>query len=290
MLAFQSTRPVWGATRRLSTSATMHTDFNPRAPCGARRQAPAGAERSLHISIHAPRVGRDRLGGDRRAPKRISIHAPRVGRDVLHKRKKTVYPDFNPRAPCGARRLSGLIFRKSYLFQSTRPVWGATISPACIYSKHGISIHAPRVGRDTGSATNCVCIKKFQSTRPVWGATPIATRFAGANANFNPRAPCGARQCRKCRICRFVKISIHAPRVGRDASEAYKSNRTLISIHAPRVGRDEEYINQICDYNISIHAPRVGRDRRNSDRCLTQAQFQSTRPVWGATGQVGCAD
>ena len=57
----------------------------------------------------------------------ISIHAPRVGRDFML---------IAPRA-------------KRFLFQSTRPVWGATI----IYMKYGnltvISIHAPRVGRDS---------------------------------------------------------------------------------------------------------------------------------------------
>ena len=37
---------------------------------------------------------------------------------------------------------------------------------------------------------------------------------------------------------------------------------------------------------ISIHAPRVGRDGRNSQRgSARSATFQSTRPVWGATGR-----
>ena len=56
-------------------------DFNPRAPCGARR--------------HGCRYGQpDRT---------ISTHAPLAGRDKECLRALPVLEDFNPRAPCGAR-------------------------------------------------------------------------------------------------------------------------------------------------------------------------------------------
>ena len=80
---FQSTRPVWGAT--------IQTD---------RRQ------QQREISIHAPRVGRDPDGRER---------------DVWHS------TDFNPRAPCGARHSASMTVSLSLAFQSTRPVWGATV-------------------------------------------------------------------------------------------------------------------------------------------------------------------
>ena len=35
---------------------------------------------------------------------------------------------------------------------------------------------------------------------------------------------------------------------------------------------------------ISIHAPRVGSDRSSRYQCLLPGAFQSTLPVWGATG------
>ena len=35
---FQSTRPVWGATSRNRSTGSRPRNFNPRAPCGARRQ------------------------------------------------------------------------------------------------------------------------------------------------------------------------------------------------------------------------------------------------------------
>ena len=59
----------------------------------------------------------------------ISIHAPRVGCDNsgIARHRRLCY--FNPRTPCGVR--PGLIQKVSILleFQSTHPVWGATIAP-----------------------------------------------------------------------------------------------------------------------------------------------------------------
>ena len=54
---FQSTLPVWGATFCGSSF-----DFNPRSPCGERRENCRRSLRSCTISIHAPRVGSDRAG------------------------------------------------------------------------------------------------------------------------------------------------------------------------------------------------------------------------------------
>ena len=61
------------------------------------------------------------------------------------------------------------------------------------------------------------------------------------------------------------KISIHAPRVGSDNNIKHGRIASIISIHAPRVGSD---LTALCGQNlIEI--------------------FQSTLPVWGATGTFG---
>ena len=101
---------------------------------------------------------------------------------------------FNPRAPCGARRkLGNMVFGTTPVsihaprvgrdvsrtisnyevvgFQSTRPVWGATVSKDTIYDN-----------------------VLFQSTRPVWGATSSTAMASERRRSFNPRAPCGARR------------------------------------------------------------------------------------------------
>ena len=104
-------------------------------------------------------------------------------------------------------------------------------------------------------------------------------------------------------------ISIHAPRMGRDVEVdsailmqlRFQSTRPVwgatnnvaevnpilrISIHAPRMGRDilrTDYLLQ--SQLISIHAPRMGRDFAAAGGFLIPGfAFQSTRPVWGATG------
>ena len=58
----------------------------------------------IAISIHAPRVGRDRRVFIPHSTIEISIHAPRVGRDQMAFEYTAHYS----------------------IFQSTRPVWGAT--------------------------------------------------------------------------------------------------------------------------------------------------------------------
>ena len=56
---FQSTHPVWGATRGGRQRCQGGKDFNPRTPCGVRRQSGPAGRRVPRISIHAPRVGCD---------------------------------------------------------------------------------------------------------------------------------------------------------------------------------------------------------------------------------------
>ena len=191
----------------------------------------------------------------------ISIHAPRVGRDDTRVGHKTNGNNFNPRAPCGARRYTPYCCFTQNKFQSTRPVWGATVLTLGRTDDFVISIHAPRVGRDVlhrpelagpsdfnprapcgarQEKTYTFNQKKvFQSTRPVWGATGSITELNGVMVDFNPRAPCGARRdCVRSTLDR-TRISIHAPRVGRDAAPCGGATlMSVISIHAPRVGRD----------------------------------------------------
>ena len=83
-----------------------------------------------NISIHAPRVGGDLsvLPAQRLVPN-ISIHAPRVGGDPSLPESSPRPRHFNPRPPCGGRRVHGRYALK------------------CLV----ISIHAPRVGGDMSS-------------------------------------------------------------------------------------------------------------------------------------------
>ena len=105
-------------------------NFNPRAPCGARRSTPV--RRGLTATY------------------------------------------FNPRAPCGARPCSAYCRWMLKRFQPTRPLRGATRRVWCQF-----------------------CHDVFQPTRPLRGATQLPRVLAAEVQHFNPRAPCGARQ-QKC--------------------------------------------------------------------------------------------
>ena len=78
----------------------------------------------------------------------ISIHAPRVGSDHGNAPGGRLLQDFNPRSPCGERPALKPRRYGHKRFQSTLPVWGATLSGIGGVQQHRISIHAPRVGSD----------------------------------------------------------------------------------------------------------------------------------------------
>ena len=239
------------------------------------------------ISIHAPHTGRDFPAAHASATNRaISIHAPHTGRDED----------------------GWALLTPDMVFQSTRPIRGATIDKIAKYYTKNISIHAPHTGRD------------YQQKG--W--------MVGKN-HFNPRAPYGARlEVFRVKSSR-AWISIHAPHTGRDtplrlvtrSSSAFQSTRpirgatspscgsagwTCISIHAPHTGRDESRDDQEFDeiisihaphtgrdlkecrftaplFTISIHAPHTGRDNDSPEQAEELRQFQSTRPIRGATSQ-----
>ena len=212
-------------------------NFNPRAPCGARRHVWQYAD-GKHI---------------------ISIHAPRAGRDCSPWASRSLTRYFNPRAPCGARRCSSVSSSASAPFQSTRPVRGATVTEEEFLEA-----------------------VKFQSTRPVRGATPIVNSSTFQGGDFNPRAPCGARliittrgaQPRRFQSTRPVRGATNEPaavkpaarfqstRPVRGATNMTRTESLSLTFQSTRPVRGatsvQAYVLQACE--ISIHAPRAGRD------------------------------
>ena len=103
----------------------------------------------------------------------LSFAAPLAGRDVGRACGHDRLDDFNPRAPCGARPTAGIgdsaraIFQSTrplrgatenaahlgapVPFQSTRPLRGATFNQGVVTINLVISIHAPLAGRDVKS-------------------------------------------------------------------------------------------------------------------------------------------
>ena len=123
---FQSTLPVWGATSVNLSKTIMVSRFQSTLPVWGATANPS----------------------TRTVPVVISIHAPRVGSDRILPALQFLRYNFNPRSPCGERRVLVNAQCQCVQFQSTLPVWGAT--PGLL----------PRVA-----------VFRFQSTLPVWGAT-----------------------------------------------------------------------------------------------------------------------
>ena len=132
----------------------------------------------------------------------ISIHAPHAGSDGTGSSRGAGPANFNPRSPCGERRLviiPGVVLVR---FQSTLPMRGATVTnlgdaakaKISIHAPHAgsdqlrefyrrrrrISIHAPHAGSDPASASSDACVCRFQSTLPMRGATWHIRQSAGS--------------------------------------------------------------------------------------------------------------
>ena len=169
-------------------------------------------------------------------------------------------------------------------FQSTRPAWGATRLGRAYGLLHGVSIHAPRVGRDPSPATPSTrspvsihaprvgrdaaasridAAVSFQSTRPAWGATVRSGWLH--NHVFQSTRPAWGATVRVRRSARSsLRVSIHAPRVGRDVAEHVTA--VYVDCFNPRAPRGARPISDAATPRriVSIHAPRVGRDAYSS--------------------------
>ena len=124
---------------------------------------------------------------------------------------------FNPRTPCGVRRV-------------------ATVSQEI---QDGISIHAPLAGCDVAIRLTKDVMLEFQSTHPLRGATLVpCPRFR--TEKFQSTHPLRGATSRRTGRANIIVISIHAPLAGCDYRRSGRAQRQDISIHAPLAGCDRE--------------------------------------------------
>ena len=123
---FQPTRPLRGATR-LQYASNQTKLFQPTRPLRGATTTFAQVALRLQISTHAPLAGRDKVANMLK-PEDITFQPTRplrgATRSVLFDDPE--HNDFNPRAPCGARRIALFAFFALKVFQPTRPLRGAT--------------------------------------------------------------------------------------------------------------------------------------------------------------------
>ena len=149
IMRFQFTRPAWGATivRFIPPPAGLVSIHAPRV--GRDRRPRSARPRSARFNSRAPRGARRVLIAFRAWGLSVSIHAPRVGRDTPPQQQQSGRHSFNSRAPRGARHMTVTVSSPFHTFQFTRPAWGATWARRRGSRAGAVSIHAPRVGRDT---------------------------------------------------------------------------------------------------------------------------------------------
>ena len=213
------------------------------------------------VSIHAPHAGRDR----RTHPSHpvdgsFNPRAP-CGARPPFSHLSAIVDSFNPRAPCGARPFSLLIFHLMRTFQSTRPMRGATLrDPVRKYLIRCFNPRAP-CGARQRSCVYSSAPESFQSTRPMRGATH-ADSFIKTRFGFQSTRPMRGATSEDF-LCDLIdQVSIHAPHAGRDL------------LLVGRIRRPS---------HVSIHAPHAGRDIDTADTGYADMEFQSTRPMRGAT-------
>ncbi len=191
-------------------------NFNPRAPCGARPKTLVNGTVYEVFQPTRPLRGATRMAGRSRWTLEISTHAPLAGRDYgedLIRKLATIFQPtrplrgatrrlrcarrgqsyFNPRAPCGARRAGNSARSRWRMISTHAPLAGRDHWSKRSSVRGGISTHAPLAGRD---------------------CRPCGT--VSGHSDFNPRAPCGARQIQHSCLPAVLEISTHAPLAGRD--------------------------------------------------------------------------
>ena len=260
MIRFQPTLPLRGATdacwrcrgiNPVSTHAplagsdtpraarfTRTACFNPRSPCGERREPPLGLGCPSGFNPRSPCGERRLLARLERQHRYVSTHAPLAGSDPKAGKGTRRHACFNPRSPCGERHYGVMPYHPAKLFQPTLPLRGATSSTR-------------RIGRPPRS---------FNPRSPCGERPPGAAQGAGPGKGFNPRSPCGERPTLPWAVpvmfmfqptlplrgatlvavaVRHVHgVSTHAPLAGSDMSPSISAPRRAVSTHAPLAGSD----------------------------------------------------
>ena len=122
----------------------------------------------------------------------ISIHAPHAGSDFCYRLRVAQDRDFNPRPPCGERRITASL-TLGWRYFNPRPPCGERLYRV-IYILHYCDFNPrPPCGERHGKNKSFGGEEQFQSTPPMRGATYIK----------NPDDA-------------LIDISIHAPHAGSD--------------------------------------------------------------------------
>ena len=149
-------RTPCGVRPTISIIASVAADFNPRTPCGVRHDTKDADTDEYQFQSTHPLRGATCPRRARREGNPISIHAPLAGCDPLSPERFAYSVYFNPRTPCGVRRLTAGRQWDSHNFNPRTPC-GVRLCPGC------------------NQKMRCI----FQSTHPLRGATSFLGSIPG---------------------------------------------------------------------------------------------------------------
>ena len=241
----------------------------------------------LLISIHAPLAGRDPAsisGG--RFNGHFNPRAPCGARPQPLPPPRGALRHFNPRAPCGARPVVGVLMLSFVIFQSTRPLRGATILGRVFPVFQLISIHAPLAGRDCACYRGGVVVCHFNPRAPC-GARPEPTGTPIFNTRFQSTRPLRGATINQLRMAFQIQFQSTRPLRGATWETcAYTARYVIFQSTRPLRGATLAGSSPLAVRGISIHAPLAGRDLLPLSLALCLLIFQSTRPLRGATNKT----
>ena len=256
-------RAPCGARRRCLSLRPPQRHFNPRAPCGAR----LGRFRVLlvkaAISIHVPLAGHDRQPVRRHERwERISIHVPLAGHDATRQPRRPTERHFNPRAPCGARQVEIDEYAAQFQFQSTCPLRGTTQDAQRRERDHEISIHVPLAGHDYGCDDGVVVALIISIHVPLAGHDQFSTYSGFVYLVFQSTCPLRGTTSHKRSTTDWCTFQSTCPLRGTTSrccvdcqQRGFQSTCPLrgTTVPARRGG-----CSRLC---ISIHVPLAGHDQ-----------------------------
>ena len=207
---FQPTLPLRGATPRRQRSHIVTLSFNPRSPCGERRlrrlaarcpgcfnpRSPCGERRSgttdstraARFQPTLPLRGATRRRGAQVDVPRVSTHAPLAGSDAARSGLAWDRSRFNPRSPCGERRIRSQSCLMPRCFNPRSPCGERRYWRKPSASTKPFQPTLPLRGATRLEfASNQT--KLFQPTLPLRGATYWYTARGDLGAMFQPTLP-----------------------------------------------------------------------------------------------------
>ena len=281
---FQPTLPLRGATLLGKTSDDMYKGFNPRSPCGERRQTVYWVHDKTSFNPRSPCGERRREGGGRMSE-----------------------IEFQPTLPLrGATSTRLRTFATASRFQPTLPLRGATVMLYALTNWDSVSTHAPLAGSDSVSAH--VLPHRAVSTHAPLAGSDLSRQGDRISARVSTHAPLAGSDHRA-QHGRWQPqgVSTHAPLAGSDFIRCLSKGQMMFQPTLPLRGATTSSgasyrstpwfqptlplrgatVSEFSQFKVLFQfqptLPLRGSDARIYNTDENRVMFQPTLPLRGAT-------